>query len=119
MSLAPKRPCARPGCPNLVDKGYCPECQKKVDKNYERTRETAVARGYTHRWQKVRKWKLSRDPLCQPCQKEGRVTQAFMVHHADGNSRNNRSENLVSVCRECHEKIHGPERWKGKGGKNP
>ena len=30
-----------------------------------------------------------------------------IVHHLDGNIRNNRSNNLLTVCRKCHAELHG------------
>lgn len=31
------------------------------------------------------------------------------VHHIDENVENNSSENLMTLCRECHDRIHGFE----------
>ena len=30
-----------------------------------------------------------------------------MVHHLDGNLKNNKIDNLLTVCRQCHAKLHG------------
>ena len=69
-------------------------------------RETAVARGYTSRWARVREMKLRRDPVCEDCTSEGRTTRAEIVHHIDGNPRHNEFENLRSLCRVCHGRRH-------------
>ena len=37
----------------------------------------------------------------------------LLVHHLDGNYKNNISENITIVCRGCHNKIH-----KSKGDRN-
>jgi hypothetical protein len=37
-----KRVCSRPGCPNLVDRGRCPDCARDAD----RARGTRQQRGY-------------------------------------------------------------------------
>ena len=44
----PLRPCNKPGCPELTDKGYC-EDHIKVP---EQRRGSAHDRGYTYQWQK-------------------------------------------------------------------
>jgi 5-methylcytosine-specific restriction protein A len=114
MPIAPRKPCAFPACPELTNKRYCPEHKKKVQQNYEKTRETAQARGYTHRWQKVRKRKLSKNPLCEIHSQRDEIVPAVLVHHIDKNPKNNKSENLQSLCNRCHEELHHREgdRWK-------
>ena len=49
------------------------------------------------RWQKLRAWVLSRDPLCRDC-----GALATDVDHDDGNPGNNATENLVPRCHACH-----------------
>ena len=29
------------------------------------------------------------------------------VHHKDGNRKNNQIQNLLIVCRKCHQRLHG------------
>lgn len=71
----------------------------------------------------TRKWKAKREKIlrrdgyrCQECAKYGRFTPAVEVHHikhADTHPELFFSdENLVSLCRKCHNKMH-PE----KGGR--
>ena len=50
-----KKPCSFPGCPSLVDKGYC-EQHKKQREN----RGTAHQRGYTYKWAQYSKRFLSK-----------------------------------------------------------
>jgi len=46
---------------------------------------------------------LQRDNnTCQICQSQNRV----IIHHIDGDDTNNNLENLLSVCRKCHQNIH-------------
>ena len=68
MPVRPKRPCAYPGCPELVGAGerYCPIHRKQEQKHFDRLRGTANQRGYTYRWGKYSKWFLSQ-PENQVC----------------------------------------------------
>lgn len=63
-------------------------------------------RGYDSTWEKVRALKLKDQPLCEVCQKRNRITAAVLVHHVDSNPRNNADQNLMSVCRHCHDVLH-------------
>lgn len=38
---------------------------------------------------------------CAICNKRSEVT-----HHKDGNSHNNKEDNLVSLCKKCHNRVH-------------
>ena len=60
------------------------------------------------------KYILHRDGyLCQECKKYGRNTEAKVVHHIkeldDHPELKLKNNNLVSVCKACHNKIH-PEK---------
>ncbi|MCK9268492.1 MAG: HNH endonuclease [Alkaliphilus sp.] len=61
MPVRPRRPCAYPGCPELVGAGerYCSAHRKQEQKYYDKQRGTANERGYTYRWNKYSKWFLS------------------------------------------------------------
>ena len=59
----PKRPCARPGCPALVTKGYCDGC--KVTQHHDARRESAAKRGYDRRWQGYSRRRLRAHPVCE------------------------------------------------------
>lgn len=37
-------------------------------------------------------------------------TRYLVVHHIDGNRKNNESENLIKICRSCHAKVHHLEK---------
>ena len=53
--------------------------------------------------------------LCQDCLAEGRYTPAEEVHHIEPLTPENinspsislNTDNLISLCRECHKKRHG------------
>jgi 5-methylcytosine-specific restriction enzyme A len=77
-----KRPCNKPGCPNLTDARYCDDHAKAAQSQINRWRGSAHQRGYDRRWQAVRVQALRRDKyLCQRCLKDSRVTPATMVDH--------------------------------------
>ena len=61
-----KRPCARPGCPNLVARGYCASCQPVYSSKAlaEQRRPSAHKRGYTRKWDAASKGFLRANPLC-------------------------------------------------------
>ena len=68
------------------------------------------------RWQEVRKQVLKLDHNeCQICKSKGKLTKAYLVHHIyelkdfpeyKDSIYVNGKRNLISVCFECHEKIH-------------
>jgi len=121
MPPRPPKPCRKPGCRNLTQDagGYCPEHEHLAEEALllrrsarDKARGNAAKRGYGAHWQRVRYLKLRRDPLCALCARAAEV-----VHHCDGNPRNNASGNLMSLCRECHERLHGRLRTSHSGSK--
>ncbi|UCG81462.1 MAG: HNH endonuclease [Desulfobacterales bacterium] len=109
MPLKPKHPCNHPGCPELTSERFCPTHKRKAARKYDNTRGNSAQRGYGIRWQKLRKYILRRNPLCQcqDCRDQGRHTPADMVHHIDGNPLNNSSSNLMAMSMDCHRRLHG------------
>ena len=109
MPRKPMKPCRYPGCPKLTAGRYCPEHERVSRQHYER-----FARGYdSHErygsaWQKLRDRYMEAHPLCEKCAEAGRYVKAVLVHHvkpiADGGT--NETENLMSLCVSCHEKLH-------------
>jgi 5-methylcytosine-specific restriction protein A len=84
MPMAPRRPCKKPGCPALVDGGYCEKHQKNnPDKqrwrDLDRTRGNSTARGYDARYRKFREWCFRRRPICEAT--EGCHEVATELHH--------------------------------------
>ena len=67
-------------------------------------------------WQKLRAKKLAANPLCEECQRHGRIRAAQEVHHITpvgsvDDAQGMRAlaydwKNLMSVCKECHKAIH-------------
>ncbi|MGE5482253.1 MAG: HNH endonuclease [Bacteroidota bacterium] len=108
------KPCAYPGCPSLVgDSRFCPAHAQVERRIEDERRGSARDRGYDTRWDKVRRAKLARDPLCERCLQVGRVTPATMVHHLRSLRQGGEAlemANLLSVCRRCHDDLHSQKR---------
>ena len=111
MPYKPKTNCKYPQCPNLIETKdrYCPECKKMVNLQYEKTRETAVKRGYDTRHKKWRSMVLARYPICDIC--NGAIST--VAHHRDNNAKNNAMSNGQGLCKSCHDRLHAKkgERW--------
>ncbi|MCY3677705.1 MAG: HNH endonuclease signature motif containing protein [Gemmatimonadetes bacterium] len=68
-------------------------------------------------WRRIRARKLQRDPLCQPCLKNGRTTSATEVHHVTPRSLggDHSPANLMSICTPCHNELGMPRRVRSDG----
>lgn len=99
--------CLHPGCPELVQSGYCDK-HKKDTKNYDSNRGTAAQRGYDSRWRKYRINFLNKNPLCVECLKEGRYVPATVVDHIKAHKGNKKlfwdPMNHQALCKQCHDK---------------
>ncbi len=119
MPRRSKKPCSQPGCPNITDGRFCEQHQKAHDKAYDLQRGTSAERGYGANWQRLRKMKLARDPICEDPHVEHRkyneTKVAEEVHHIHSirYGGTNEMENLMSLCKPCHSKITALEdgRW--------
>lgn len=114
MPLRPQRPCRARRCPNLTrDKsGYCTDHIHLIDadrREADKYRESATSRGYDWQWRKVRAVKLAQNPVCESC-----GYPADTVHHIQPVEKypdlRLAIDNLMSLCRECHEKIEKRKR---------
>ena len=108
MPYKPKRPCQHPGCPKLSDSLFCEDHAKENVREYERyRRDPATRKRYGRAWKRIRDRYIATHPLCEQCQREGRLTPAQEVHHikplADGGTHD--TENLMSLCSSCHSGI--------------
>ena len=116
MPYKPKKPCAYPGCPELTDGRYCAKHQKLINKQYEKYNRNPVTRKrYQGEWRRIRDHYIHDHPLCEKCLEEGRFTRAEHVHHILPLSQGgtNEEDNLMSVCKSCHSRIHAEmgDRW--------
>ena len=109
MPTAASKPCKHVSCPNLTSEGYC-EAHSEDKRLPDRWRGSAASRGYDHAWQMVRLQVLKRDKyLCLSCLLSQRVRPATEVHHVKKITKAPHLrlslENLMSLCRECHEEL--------------
>lgn len=71
---------------------------------------------HTTRWLKLRRDVLTLHPVCQRCEKEGRLTPATEVHHIrpveeafshrEREARMYDAHNCQALCHDCHVKTH-------------
>jgi 5-methylcytosine-specific restriction protein A len=101
VAIRPKRPCAYPFCPELVESGYCEAHRKDAPQ-----REKTAARGYGGAWRKFRLAWLWKNPLCSICQDKGLIVAATEVHHKEKlkvrPDLRFDEKNLQSLCSPCH-----------------
>ena len=112
MPQMPFKACAWSGCSEVTRDQYCELHRKKYRRESSRDRrhnKKTSERGYGRSWQKTRKAYLSRNPICEECLSKGRTTAANTVHHIIeiDNGGTNHFDNLMALCRDCHERIHG------------
>lgn len=68
-------------------------------------------------WRKLRDTYMKSHPICEECLKTGKVTAATDIHHIKSPFRNGEvnygllldDKNLMSLCAECHGKIHAAQ----------
>lgn len=126
MPQAPLKPCAHPGCPELV-RGT-PYCQRhrvlhksriKADRrHYDKARGTAAQRGYDGRWQKARQWFLRRHPVCARCGQPATVVDHIKPHRGDKELFWDTS-NWQPLCKRCHDKKTASEDRPAQAGAGP
>lgn len=120
MPSRPPHKCNQDGCLKLVSGApYCPECTRQRDQSYDQIRGTSSERGYDAVWAKVRRKKLSQNPLCEEHLRQGRDVPAVLVHHIqpiDRGGERLEMSNLMSLCGACHEAIHGAGRFRPRQG---
>ena len=117
MAMRPMRLCSYPGCSALVESGRCEKHAKQDRKEYDRQRGSFRERGYSFEWDKARKLYLSKNPLCEICATKNKIVQSVLVHHkvpiTEGGALLDYN-NLQALCNNCHENIHGKDRFKRK-----
>jgi 5-methylcytosine-specific restriction protein A len=110
MPYKPKRPCAYPGCGRLAEsEQYCAEHKKVITKQYNQyERDPTSNKRYGRAWKRIRDRYIKSHPLCEECQKQGKLTPVEEVHHIIPLSKGgtNKYSNLMSLCQSCHTKTH-------------
>ena len=97
--------------------------KKKVTNNqafYQQRRKERQKIYNTTTWQKLRLSYMQQHPLCEECLKKGIIKSAKDIHHkvsfmtVDDKAERERlafdSDNLMALCRECHNAIHNPKK---------
>ena len=108
MPRKPKRPCSYPGCSRLTDGRYCDEHRQIAVCHYNKyQRDPDTRQRYGRAWRRIRTLYIQTHPLCEQCDKEGRLTPAEEVHHilplAVGGTHD--ENNLMALCKSCHSRI--------------
>lgn len=116
MPRKPKRPCSYPGCPELTEGRYCEEHAAMMNKQYEKyNRDPDTRRRYGRAWKRIRDKYVAAHPLCEMCQKNGKLTPTEEVHHILPLSRGgtHAESNLMALCKSCHSEItaRDGDRW--------
>lgn len=93
---------------------WIPKLKKKNSNSINRKKRQEVYQSSL--WQRMRLAQLQKEPLCQICLLEDRVTLATEVHHAhsfleaqdevEKDQLAYDSNNLISVCDSCHQRCH-------------
>ena len=116
MPYRSEKPCARAGCPKLTKNCYCPDHARAEARRYDKyMRDPESKKRYGHAWHKIRAAFLAAHPLCEMCERGGKLVPATLVHHkrklSDGGTNDN--ENLMSLCHACHSYYHAKagDRW--------
>lgn len=107
MPYKPKKPCAYPDCPELTHGYYCDKHKKQMDADYNKNRRDKVSQKFyqSSAWQNLKKLKLATNPLCEECQRNGKLVPAKMVDHIVPIKQGGEPlaiNNLQSLCWSCH-----------------
>ena len=103
-----RKPCAMPGCPNLVNGRYCPEHLSQYRKLMDANRPNAHDRGYDYEWQQYAGKYLKDHPYCVDPEKRHAGTRvlATVVDHIKPHKGNEALfwdvSNHQSLCTSCH-----------------
>lgn len=113
--------CAEPGCPDLVDRGYCVTHRREQRATSERRRPNATDRGYDQKWRRNRARFLKANPDCVDCGKPATVADHDPVSRRDlvaaGDPHPDAWPHLKARCDSCHNKRTGhaqPGGWNAR-----
>ena len=111
MPNKPKRLCKHPGCNQLIDTTYCSTHQQL---HIQKRRDYDInSRQSYHDWYSCKRWRLLRmhwlkcNPLCVECSKNHRLVPATVVDHIVPHKGKQSmfydTNNLQSLCKQCHD----------------
>lgn len=110
MPFSAPRPCAAPGCPELVRGGSRCEAHDKQHQAADRERRgSSHERGYDSRWQRARLLFLAANPLCRPCSMKHppQLSPATVVDHVIDHKGDKvlfwDERNWQPSCAPCHD----------------
>lgn len=102
MPYAPPKPCRHPGCPQLVDTGYCDShraLKPKRSTDHHRARKTASFR-------RQREAFLRDNPFCAEHDRHGVKRLGGVLDHIKPHRGDDvlfwDQDNWQNLCRECH-----------------
>lgn len=89
MSKRRMRPCQQPGCPNLVERGFCDDHKhlesKATREGFKRLdeRKTAEQKQFysSYRWTRTSQKHRKIEPICRRCKARGIIAPGKPVHH--------------------------------------
>ena len=101
-----KKPCAHPGCPEVVSGDRCEAHKIEKRKQYDQARNKEWQHLYNARWRRERSAYLMSHPLCAHCLAVGRVTAAVILDHVIPHKGNVKlfwdKSNRQGLCAKCH-----------------
>lgn len=75
---------------------------------YDDRRGTSTERGYDSRWRKARLGFLAKHPLCEECNRQGRIVAATVVDHVVPHCGDQvlfwQRSNWEAKCKSCHDR---------------
>lgn len=113
------RICPVPRCPLIIPDGVryrddCAKCMQRKEADAPWARKKRMQFYHTAKWQKLRRWKLGVNPVCEACE----AALATEVDHIISATEDAPelwfdSENLQSLCASCHKQKTASTRRKG------
>jgi 5-methylcytosine-specific restriction protein A len=105
MPKRPARPCSARGCPNLVS-GRGRFCAEHQSLEWSRQKQARTApNDYGPEWNKIRNEFIRYYPHCARCGAKAEIVHHKVAREQGGDGWNN----LMSLCRRCHSKIHADQ----------
>jgi 5-methylcytosine-specific restriction protein A len=95
-----------PKLPKAKKRSWIP----KREKRYGQTDNSSFYQ--SKQWRATRKWYIQHNPLCEQCEREGRIASGNCVDHIKPISKgghNLHESNLQTLCNKCHAKKSAQE----------